>query len=65
MMHDLSYEYGFTPASGNFQFLNYGQSGKEKDGTLFFLNSGVIARSQISSSFNDAHFATVYILVSY
>jgi hypothetical protein len=50
MMHDLSYEYGFTPASGNFQYLNYGQPGKEKD--------GVIARSQVSSSFNDAHFAT-------
>jgi hypothetical protein len=61
MMHDLSYEYGFTPASGNFQFLNYGQPGKGNDGIFCFLNSGVIARSQISGSFNDAHFATVYI----
>lgn len=60
MMHDLSYEYGFTPASGNFQFLNYDQPGKGNDGISHILNLGVIARSQISSSFNDAHFATVY-----
>ena len=31
-MHDLSYEYGFTPSAGNFQYLNYGQAGKGNDG---------------------------------
>jgi extracellular elastinolytic metalloproteinase len=31
MMHDLSYQYGFTEAAGNFQNVNFGKGGVEGD----------------------------------
>ncbi|KAJ3307427.1 hypothetical protein HDV03_000075 [Kappamyces sp. JEL0829] len=49
MMHDISYQYGFTEASGNFQQKNFGKGGKEGD--------RVTVNNQASGS-NNANFAT-------
>ena len=51
MMHDLSSEYGFDEAAGNFQDVNYGSEG--------LANDGVIARAQETSAYNTASFASV------
>ena len=56
MMHDVWYHYGFDPASGNFQFNNYGETG--------FGNDYVLAQAQDSSgidqniALNNANFMT-------
>ncbi|MDA7787266.1 choice-of-anchor B family protein [bacterium] len=45
MMHDVWYQYGFDPASGNFQYNNYGESG--------FGGDYVLAQAQDSSGVNE------------
>ena len=49
-MHDISYQYGFTEAAGNFQQKNYAKGGKEGD--------RVKANDQSSQGMNNANFAT-------
>ncbi|KAI8899169.1 Fungalysin metallopeptidase-domain-containing protein [Globomyces pollinis-pini] len=49
MMHDISYQYGFTEDAGNFQQYNFGKGGKEGD--------RVKVNNQASGS-NNANFAT-------
>ncbi|KNE65516.1 hypothetical protein AMAG_19480 [Allomyces macrogynus ATCC 38327] len=48
--HDLSYQYGFDEASGNFQVNNFGKGGAGND--------AVIANAQDRSGTNNANFAT-------
>ncbi|KAI8799239.1 Fungalysin metallopeptidase-domain-containing protein, partial [Cladochytrium replicatum] len=48
--HDLFYAYGFTEATGNFQFDNFGKGGKGND--------PVVASAQDGSGTNNANFAT-------
>jgi hypothetical protein len=50
IMHDLSYQYGFDEASGNFQQNNLGQGGKGYD----FVN----ADAQDGSGLDNANFST-------
>ncbi|KAK9765221.1 hypothetical protein K7432_006619 [Basidiobolus ranarum] len=50
IMHDLSYQYGFTEAAGNFQDNNFGRGGESGD--------AVIANAQDGSGYNNANFAT-------
>lgn len=50
IVHDVTYEYGFDEASGNFQENNYGNSGNGSD--------SVNADSQDGSGQNNANFAT-------
>lgn len=50
LMHDLSYQYGFDEASGNFQFDNQSRGGVGND----FVNED----AQDSSGFNNANFST-------
>ena len=49
-MHDMSYQYGFDEAAGNFQQSNLGRGGKGND--------YVIADAQDGSGSNNANFAT-------
>ena len=37
MMHDLSYQYGFTEVAGNFQSNNFGKGGEENDAVEAFV----------------------------
>lgn len=48
--HDLTYRWGFTELSGNFQEANFGKGGKGAD--------AVIANAQDGSGTNNANFAT-------
>lgn len=48
MIHDLTYQYGFTEISGNFQDNNFGNRGAEGD--------GVKAIVQLSTGINNAYF---------
>lgn len=48
--HDILFQYGFTPAAGNFQMNNNNKGGIGSD--------AVIVRNQNSDSFNNANFAT-------
>ncbi|ORX91540.1 hypothetical protein K493DRAFT_325562 [Basidiobolus meristosporus CBS 931.73] len=50
VMHDLSYQYGFTETAGNFQDNNFGRGGESGD--------AVIANAQDGSGYNNANFAT-------
>jgi extracellular elastinolytic metalloproteinase len=50
IMHDMSYQYGFDEAAGNFQQTNFGRGGKGGD--------YVIADAQDGSGSNNANFAT-------
>lgn len=50
MMHDISYNFGFTEEAGNFQEHNFGRGGKGAD--------AVIANAQDGSGYNNANFAT-------
>ena len=50
VMHDVSYQYGFDEASGNFQENNYGKGGTAND--------YVIADAQDGSGMNNANFST-------
>lgn len=50
LVHDFSYKYGFTEASGNFQVNNYGRGGTGND--------DVRAEGQDFSGTNNANFAT-------
>ena len=50
LMHDITYQYGFDEASGNFQFSNFSGSG--------FGNDLVIADAQDGGRFNNANFTT-------
>jgi subtilisin-like proprotein convertase family protein len=49
-IHDFAYEYGFTPANGNFQVNNYGGGGAGND--------DVRAEAQDGSGTNNANFST-------
>ncbi len=49
-IHDIAYQYGFTPAAGNFQTNNYGQGGAGND--------AVLADAQDGSGTNNANFST-------
>jgi hypothetical protein len=48
LMHDVSYQYGFTEAAGNFQTNNLGRGG--------FGSDHVLAQAQDSLTFNNAYF---------
>jgi Zn-dependent metalloprotease len=48
--HDITYQYGFTEAAGNFQENNYGRGG--------FGGDGVLALNQHPGSINNAAFST-------
>ncbi len=50
LMHDISYQYGFDEASGNFQASNQGRGGTENDYVNAFAEDGI--------SLNNADFAT-------
>lgn len=50
ILHDLSYQYGFTEPAGNFQASNLGRGG--------FGNDYVLAEAQDGGSTNNANFAT-------
>ncbi len=50
MMHDISYQYGFNEAAGNFQSNNYGKGGRDAD--------YVRAEAQDGSGTSNANFAT-------
>jgi extracellular elastinolytic metalloproteinase len=50
VMHDLTYQYGFDEAAGNFQVNNYGNGG--------FGNDAVQADAQDGSGTNNANFST-------
>jgi hypothetical protein len=50
LMHDVSYQYGFTEAAGNFQKDNLGRGGNGND----FVN----ANAQDSAGYSNANFAT-------
>lgn len=49
-MHDLTYEYGFNEAAGNFQMDNFGKGGKEGDAIEAFIHD--------PAGFNNAAFFT-------
>lgn len=48
LLHDISYQYGFTEAAGNFQRDNLGRGG--------YGNDPVMARAQDSAGLNNAYF---------
>ncbi len=50
MMHDITYQYGFTEEAGNFQVNNYGRGGRGDD--------YVFAEAQDGSGENNANFST-------
>lgn len=50
MVHDISYNYGFTEAAGNFQTSNLGRGGEEGD--------HVFAQCQDGAGINNANFST-------
>ncbi|MBZ0326184.1 MAG: T9SS-dependent M36 family metallopeptidase [Altibacter sp.] len=50
IVHDVTYQYGFDEASGNFQFNNYGNGGQGSD--------EVMAEAQDGGGTNNANFAT-------
>ncbi len=50
IIHDITYQYGFTEAAGNFQTDNLGRGGTGND--------HVMANAQDNSGFNNANFAT-------
>ncbi|KAL2915188.1 decapping endonuclease targeting mRNA [Polyrhizophydium stewartii] len=50
VMHDISYQYGFTEKAGNFQLDNFGEGGKAND--------AVVISVQDASGTNNANFAT-------
>ncbi|MBK8956310.1 MAG: M36 family metallopeptidase [Saprospiraceae bacterium] len=50
MMHDISYNFGFTEVAGNFQTNNYGKGGREGD--------AVRAEAQDGSGTDNANFST-------
>ena len=49
-VHDIMYQFGFTPKAGNFQVNNFGKGGLGND--------AVIVNGQSSSGTNNANFAT-------
>jgi extracellular elastinolytic metalloproteinase len=49
-MHDITYKFGFTEASGNFQTNNFGKGGKEND--------AVIGHCQSDEGTDNAYFQT-------
>jgi extracellular elastinolytic metalloproteinase len=50
IIHDITYQYGFTEVAGNFQTDNLGRGG--------FGNDQVMANAQDNSGFNNANFST-------
>ncbi|KAJ8330578.1 hypothetical protein QVD99_007896 [Batrachochytrium dendrobatidis] len=50
LMHDITYQYGFTEAAGNFQNDNFGKGGRDGD--------AVILTVQSQEKFNNANFFT-------
>ena len=50
IIHDITYNYGFNEASGNFQLNNYGKAGLAGD--------QVRAEAQDGSGTNNANFST-------
>jgi hypothetical protein len=53
VMHDIHYQYGFTPAAGNFQTNNYGQGGLGNDAVQADVQDG----ANIGNT-NNANFST-------